>query len=343
MKNNESIVVFSKVDKASSQPAKKNLQQDVGTKIMLGGVANMFAATCTNPIDVVKIRLQLQGVTPLVFFSSSSINRSSSTNTVDRGNYYRGFRHGLATILKEEGIAGWYKGLEASLLREGSYSALRFGLYDTVKGKFDSALVKEGKVSTALYIKILAGATTGAIGSALANPMDLVKVRMQGDRTGKRYNNSFIYACKDIYRKDGFIKGFYRGVGPTTIRAMVLTATQLPSYDHMKHSLLEHSPLEEGLVVHVTASMFAGIMAATVSSPADVLKTKIMNQCRHTRPDQYHQSKIIRNVLISIFQKEGIKGFFKGWLPNWIRIGPHTILSLLAYEELRKSMGLQPV
>jgi hypothetical protein len=40
---------------------------------------------------------------------------------------------------------------------------------------------------------------------------------------------------------------------------------------------------------------------------------------------------------------EGVRGFFKGWLPNWFRLGPHTIISLMVYEELRAKMGLRPV
>ncbi len=308
-----------------------NVYQEVGTKIILGGIANATSATLTNPIDVVKVRLQLQSLAP---------STSSSTR-------YTGFAHGLRMILKEEGMVGWSKGLAPSVLRDGSYSALRFGLYDVVKQLYETRVFPSAAYSpiTPLYIKILAGATTGAVGSALANPLDVIKVRLQGDRSGMRYHNSMIVACRDIYRHDGLLKGFYRGVGPTTFRAMVLTATQLPSYDHMKTTLLQSFSLEEGFAVHMLASMFAGFMAATTSSPIDVMKTQIMNVCSRTASSStaFHSSQVMRSTFVHVWQTEGIRGFFKGWLPNWFRLGPHTIISLLVYEELRAHMGLDPI
>ncbi|DAZ92883.1 TPA: hypothetical protein N0F65_011717 [Lagenidium giganteum] len=315
-------------------------QHNVGTKIVLGGVANIVAASITNPIDVVKIRLQLQ-----------SVVAQTESGVVADALRYHGFRHGLRAILKEEGVAGWYKGIQASLFREGSYSALRFGLYDVFKERYDEWLLPKAPdgqplaVSTPLHIKILSGATSGAVGSALANPMDLVKVRMQGDRSGLRYNNSFLFACRDIYQHDGVIKGFYRGVGPTTLRAMVLTATQLASYDHMKAVLVDATPLEEGFAVHIIASMFAGLMAATTSSPIDVIKTKIMNECSKTTAshEYFNSSQLMRRAVIDVLRTDGVRGFFKGWFPNWIRLGPHTIISLMVYEELRALMGIKPV
>ncbi|TMW60233.1 hypothetical protein Poli38472_000275 [Pythium oligandrum] len=325
---------------ASQPPRHAQLQQNVLTKIALGGVANMTAASITNPIDVIKVRLQLQS---LATAQPNAVAAQAETG-------YLGFSHGLKTILREEGAMGLAKGMQATLIREGSYGALRFGLYDVVKDFYEEKMFPSAANAkiTPLYIKLLAGATSGALGSALANPMDLVKVRMQGDRTGARYQNSFVVACRDIYRHDGLIKGFYRGVGATTLRAVVLTASQLPSYDHMKATLLNSPSLgmEEGFQVHMIASMFAGLVAATASSPVDVLKTKIMNECSKTAacPQQFqNSSQLLRRTFMNVLRTDGVRGFFKGWLPNWFRLGPHTIISLMIYEELRAAVGINPI
>lgn len=66
-----------------------------------------------------KIRLQLQG-------------ELSS----DAPKKYNGMFRGLITIFREEGIRGWCGGLAPSMLREASYSTLRMGLYDPIKGMF---------------------------------------------------------------------------------------------------------------------------------------------------------------------------------------------------------------
>jgi hypothetical protein len=315
-----------------------HLQESVGLKVVLGGCANTISACVTNPVDVVKVRLQLQSLEPN---AAHPLPTPSPTR-------YTGFSHGLGTLVKEEGVRGLMKGWQASFLREYCYSGIRFGMYDVVKEIYEDKVFKLSageRATTPLYIKLIAGATTGGVGSAIMNPMDLVKVRMQADRTGLRYGNSFLFACKDIYNHDGLIKGFYRGVGPTTTRAMVLTAAQLPSYDHMKETLLAHTSLEEGFAVHITCSMFAGLMAATASSPLDVMKTKIMNECSKTAASAEHfqSSNVMGKVFMQVLRTEGVRGFFKGWLPNWFRLGPHTIISLMVYEELRAKMGLPPV
>ncbi|KAH7463637.1 hypothetical protein PRIC1_006658 [Phytophthora ramorum] len=306
---------------------KVDWQQSVGVKIMLGGLANTLATAVTNPIDVVKVRLQLQALEP-------------ATAAAGAQTRYLGFGHGLKTIWKEEGFAGWAKGWQASLLREYVYSGIRFGMYDIVKETFEDKVFHipaDERATSPLYIKLLAGATSGGIGSALVNPMDLVKVRMQADRTGARYHNNFTFACRQIYQQEGLVEGFYRGVAATTFRAMALTAAQLPSYDHMKHTLLTQTSLEEGVTVHMISSMFAGLMAATASSPMDVMKTQIQNESKSGG------SNVLGRAFMQVLRTEGVRGFFKGWLPNWFRLGPHTIISLMVYEELRATMGMGPI
>ena len=82
---------------------------------------------------------------------------------------------------------------------------------------------------------------------------------------------------QQVFRAEG-LRGLYRGVGPTTQRAAMLTATQVPSYDHTKHTLLNAGLFEEGLALHAVSSMIAGVTTALVTSPIDLVKTRMMNQ-----------------------------------------------------------------
>ncbi len=66
----------------------------------------------TNPIWVIKTRLQLQRATSLRSSAAKAARRVSST----RASPYRGFTHAVAQIAKEEGFAGFYRGLLPSLL-----------------------------------------------------------------------------------------------------------------------------------------------------------------------------------------------------------------------------------
>jgi len=290
-------------------------------KFLYGGLACMAAACVTNPIDVVKVRLQLQGE-----LQSRTTSRSGLIQVIIR-------------VVKHEGIDGLYKGLIASLMREGSYSTLRMGLYDPIKDYLGGG--SGHGLSFPLYKKILAGAIAGATGAAIANPTDLVKVRLQAEeKRGTRYRGTF-HAFQSIYQKEG-LAGLYRGVSPTTQRAMLLTASQLPSYDHFKHFLLSTPYFEEGLVTHFTASIFAGFVCATVTNPIDCIKSRYMNQ--PFGPDgrgvRYTSTLHCARKTVAA---EGFLGLYKGWLPNWIRIGPHTIVTFLVFEQFRKWANIRAV
>ena len=56
----------------------------------------------------------------------------------------------------------------------------------------------------------------------------------------------------------GGLRALYRGVGPTTVRGVVLSATQIGSYDQIKQSLKKRGIMEEGVPLHFVASTFAG-------------------------------------------------------------------------------------
>ena len=110
--------------------------------------------------DVVKIRLQTQ---------------ETSTELM-----YKNFFQASRRIVKEEGLVGWrggllFPGIVPSIMREFGYSSFRFGMYPIVKQKLGISKNKD----VGLGRKICAGLITGGLGSALATPTDLVKIRQQ--------------------------------------------------------------------------------------------------------------------------------------------------------------------
>jgi len=305
-------------------------------KFLLASMSNCCGCFSTNPIDVIKVRMQLEG-------------ELRSDKAAKR--YYDGFLNGMIRIFKDEGVAGLYRGLPAGLLRDASYSGFRLGAYDPVKGLVTSdAERRSGRLP--LYKKILSGATTGAIGSALAVPTDLVKIQMQAQRprtsTGPASQapaaaaagaeqTSTLGAFRRIYREGG-VRALWKGTVPTVQRAALVTATQIPSYDHSKHLVLDLGLMEEGLPLHMLCSMFAGLMTAVVTSPVDVIKTRIMNQ---RGGEQLYSG--VGDALVKTIQTEGVLGLYKGLLPNWMRLGPHTIVTFMVYEKLRSMAGFAPV
>ena len=90
-------------------------------------------------------------------------------------------------------------------------------------------------------------------------------------------NLSLSWHIKDVYNNHGGVKGFWNGVKPTMIRAMLLNSTKLGTYDTIKHGIIDGGYLEDGKRCQFVASVFAGFFMTVVTSPMDNIKTRIMS------------------------------------------------------------------
>ena len=295
-----------------------------------GGCTNAVASFCLNPMDVTKIRMQTEG----------ALNSSAP-------RVYKSFTGTALTILRQEGILGlWLPGMVPSMMRELIYSSIRMGFYTPIRSFFQSfSSNKDGDIG--LTLKILSGLTTGATGSALATPTDLVKITFQQEAgrmengiyvTGLRkgyppkYNHTKAAFC-GIYQEHGFA-GLYKGCTPTIARAALLTAAQLATYDHTKYTLKSHGIMEEGVPLHIVASLVAGFCATTACAPADLVKTRIMCDPRR----ELYRNPI--DCVIKTARHDGPMALFRGWVPSYARIGPHFIIAFPLLEQMRKLFGL---
>lgn len=172
--------------------------------------------------------------------------------------------------------------------------------------------------------------TSGFLGGIAGNPADIMNVRMQHDAAlppaeRRNYKNA-IEGLSRMVREEGW-RSLFRGVWPNSMRAVLMTASQLASYDIFKRELLARTSMHDNLTTHFTASFMAGFVATTVCSPVDVVKTRIMSA---------KTSDNILTLVSNIYKKEGWTWMFRGWVPSFIRLGPHTIVTFLFLEQHKK-------
>ena len=171
---------------------------------------------------------------------------------------------------------------------------------------------------------------SGLLGGIAGNPADVLNVRMQHDAAlppseRRNYKN----AVDGLVRmtKDEGIRSLFRGIWPNSVRALLMTASQLASYDGFKDAILTHTRLDDNLGTHFTASFLAGFVATTICSPVDVIKTRLMS-AKH--------SEGLLTMLARIYRREGLSWVFRGWVPSFIRLGPHTIATFLFLEQHKR-------
>ena len=215
--------------------------------------------------------------------------------------------------------------LSASLLRQLTYSTTRFGVYEELKEVFTTSFAAPSFPSL-----VAMASTSGFLGGVAGNPADVLNVRMQHDAAlappDRRNYKHAIDGLVRMTREEGW-RSLFRGVWPNSMRAVLMTASQLASYDGFKRVLLANTSLDDNLTTHFTASFLAGFVATTICSPVDVIKTRVMSA---------KETKGLARLLADIYRAEGVSWMFRGWVPSFIRLGPHTIVTFLFLEQHKK-------
>ena len=187
-------------------------------------------------------------------------------------------------------------------MRQAVYGTLKYGIYYSLKGfVISNQIGGEESLTTNVSIAVVAG----AVSSAVANPTDVLKVRMQSGKSyvdeeskkavnqvktvgaqsisenisnpDKKARIGLIGAFKDVYLKEG-IGGLWRGVSPTAQRASLVAGVQLPAYDLSQQLFIRHKVFTEAYVNNLAASIVAGLCACLASNPFDVIRTRMMDQ-----------------------------------------------------------------
>ena len=280
-----------------------------------GGLSGMCATTIIQPIDMVKVRIQLRG--------ESGGNTSPISVSKE--------------ILAEDGIAGFYRGLDSALLRQAVYASLRIGIYFSLNDYVQNTL-NNGETISAGW-RALNSLTAGGIGSAIANPCDLALVRMQADTMlpeGKRrgYRNVF-HAFTTIVKDEGFMN-LYRGCAPTVTRAMSLNLAMLTSYDVVKLKL--EAQYGKGKMTTFASTFISGIFTSVCSLPFDNMKTKLQNQRKGE--DGKYMYDGLRDCLSKTVKREGPFGLWTGLPTYYIRVAPHAMFTLMFAEFFKGVFGM---
>lgn len=294
-----------------------------------GAIAACGAVTFTNPIELIKTRMQLQG------------ELAKADKSIPK--VYKNPFQAFGLIYKNEGIRGLQKGLVAGYFYQIGLNGCRFGFYEPGRYHLTNLLnpdsIVNGVVPQLLGINVTAGAISGTMGAIVANPLFLVKTRMQsysamanaGDiAVGQQthYKSPFDGLSK-IFKAEG-VKGLFRGVDAAILRTGAGSSTQLPAYFYTKNVVVNSGIIDpNSILVHFISSSVAGFAVAIVMNPWDVVLTRVYNQ----KGDLY---KGPVDCIIKTLKTEGPSAFYKGFWAQLFRIGPHSILTLMFMEQATK-------
>ncbi|CAK7355140.1 unnamed protein product [Dovyalis caffra] len=127
-------------------------------------------------------------------------------------------------------------------------------------------------------------------------------------------------------KQDG-VASLWRGSGLTVNCAMIVTVSQLASYDQAKEMILEKGLMNGGIGTHVTASFVASV----ASNPIDVIKTRVMNM--KVKPGVEPPYKGVLDCAMKTIKAEGPMALYKGFIPTISRQGPFTVVLFITLQQ----------
>ncbi|KAF3781812.1 Mitoferrin [Nymphaea thermarum] len=269
--------------------------------MVAGSIAGSVEHMAMFPIDTLKTRMQV-----LASGSGGSVGQA------------------LRSVVKVEGALGLYRGIGAMGLGAGPAHAVYFSVYERCKSLLGGNLPGHHPFAHAA-----AGVAATVASDAVFTPMDVVKQRLQLKSSPYR---GVADCISRIMREEG-LKGFYASYKTTVVMNAPFTAVHFTTYEAAKRVLMEVSPggvSEERLLVHVTAGVAAGALAGVVTTPLDVVKTRL--QCQGVCGCDRFTSSSIGSVIQMIVRREGYAGLMRGWRPRMLFHAPAAAICWSTYE-----------
>uniref|UniRef100_A0A0B6ZPU7 Solute carrier family 25 member 35 n=2 Tax=Arion vulgaris TaxID=1028688 RepID=A0A0B6ZPU7_9EUPU len=292
-------------------------------EFLLGGMATCGACLITNPLEVVKTRMQLQGEL-----------RTHGEYVI----HYRNAFHAFVTIARSDGLLALQNGLVPALWYNFFMNGTRLGTYQV---QINLGLTKDKDGNNSFIRCVAAGAFAGCVGAVIGSPFYLVKTHLQSKSNKtiavghQHQHESMSHAFKNIYARHGTL-GLWRGVGASAVRVTIGSASQLSSFSYAKNFIEgTHIFKPNSVMATFAASMVGGLVATLLMTPFDVVSTRLYNQ----PVNQFGHGAIYSGVLncfSQTFRSEGLWGFYKGWGASYLRLGPHTTIGLVLWDEIRK-------
>lgn len=272
-----------------------------------GGLAGMTATVVVQPIDMIKVRLQLagegirEGPRPTAFSITRDIVRSGR-------------------------VLDLYTGLSAGLLRQAVYTTARLGIFDTFITTLNKNAESNGRKVT-FGERAAAGLSAGGLAAMVGNPADLALIRMQSDGLkppeARANYRSVIDALLRISRNEG-IATLWAGALPTVVRAMALNFGQLSFFAESKSQLKAHTNLSPQTQTFA-ASAIAGFFASFFSLPFDFIKTRLQKQQKDPKTGQLPYRGVL-DCARKVVRDEGWLRFYRGFGTYYVRIAPHALV-----------------
>ncbi|KAL7176221.1 hypothetical protein ACSBR2_029720 [Camellia fascicularis] len=270
-----------------------------------GGIAGAFTYVCLHPLDTIKTKLQTKGASEI----------------------YGGAFDAIVKTFKNKGVLGFYSGVSAVIVGSTASSAVYFGTCE-----FGKSILSKLPQYPSVLIPPTAGAMGNIVSSAIMVPKELITQRMQAGAKGRSWE-----VLLRILEKDGVL-GLYAGYSATLLRNLPAGVLSYSSFEYLKAAVLSRTkqanlePFQS-----VCCGALAGAISASLTTPLDVVKTRLMTQVHGDAVNKVAATMYsgVRATVKQILKEEGWVGLTRGMGPRITHSACFSALGYFAFETAR--------
>lgn len=272
-----------------------------------GGVVSTLVL---HPLDLVKIRFAV-------------------SDGLELRPRYSSILHCMKSVWQQEGIRGLYQGVTPNVWGAGASWGLYFFFYNAIKG-----YTKEGRQSELSATEhLVSAAEAGILTLTLTNPIWVTKTRLvlqyDADKSSKQYKG-MVDALVKIYRTEG-VRGLYKGYVPGLFGTSH-GALQFMAYEELKRDYNKYrnvaSDAKLNALEYITMAALSKLFAVSTTYPYQVVRARLQ--------DQHNKYNGVMDVVKRTWRNEGAPGFYKGIIPNLIRVTPACCITFVVYENISR-------
>ncbi|KAJ1645201.1 hypothetical protein IWQ61_010340 [Dispira simplex] len=292
---------------------------DILKHLLAGGIAGAVSRTVVSPLERMKIIFQVQGP------GAAS---------------YQGVWPTLVKIWREEGAIGYMRGNGTNVIRIVPYSAVQFAAYEQLK----RMLMEKGKTELDTPRRLLAGAGAGVASVAATYPLDIVRTRLSVQSAQLATQSlslgpdgrpiipklpGIVPTIRTIVKSEGGWLALYAGLFPTLLGVAPYVALNFQCYEVLRKFFTLPGESSPTAVRKLICGALAGSIAQTITYPLDVLRRRMqvtgMSSMNYNYRNTWH-------AVTEMIQNEGVRGLYKGLIPNYLKVAPAIGVSFLTYE-----------
>jgi solute carrier family 25 phosphate transporter 23/24/25/41 len=245
-----------------------------------------------------------------------------------------GVVQGLRNIYSHEGFRGFFRGNTANVARIYPFTAIQLSSYPF----FKSVMTLGDDKNMTVGIRFWSGVFAGFLATFCTYPMDFIRCRLSMQTEKHALYRGLVDGIVTVARQEGFLR-LYTGIWPSLLGIIPYAGFQLSTYDMTRNALMKHYGEEHSTKLITFASgSIAGMVAQTAAFPIEMIRRRM--QVRGFQLGGIVDPNAVRldkeptfmGELRTVIREGGVKGLYRGIVPNYIKIVPAAGCNFLVFE-----------